>query len=260
MAKINLNIPSLSDKFVDLRDSLSGDGFNWNWQRPLSQVEYLAIHHSATQINYTPEQIAQDHITKNGWGGIGYHFVIDKDGIVYYTGDISTARANVANLNEAVIGICLIGNFTDNESPTPQQLQSTHNLCEFFINYDNLPNIKSWDKIRGHKELPNQSTNCPGDNWPSFRIQIVEGVNDKTDTDALQSQIDNLQTSLASVNQRVIFLQETLQQREQEILTLKAVSQVTIPTLPPPHIDHTLTIPQALVKLYTTLLPPGKES
>ena len=254
MAKTDLTIPSLGNKFLDLRQTLPGDGFNWNWERPLSQVEYLAIHQSSTDKNYTPAQIADDHINKNGWGGIGYHFVIAQDGTTFYVGDISTARANVANLNEAVIGICLIGNF-DREDPSKEQLSSAHKLCEFFIYYPNLSNITSWEKIRGHKELPNQTTDCPGTNWSSFRIQIVEGVGDEeekslpqVDTVNQNSQINNLQTSLAVVNQRVIFLQEALAQREEEIKNLKT------------RVDQTLTIPQALVKLYTVLLPPGKES
>lgn len=260
MAKINLNIPSLGSKFVDLRDSLPGDAYNWNWKRDLSQIEYLAIHHSCTDINYTPFQIARDHINKNGWGGIGYHFVVDKDGVVYYTGDITTARANVANLNEQVLGICLIGNFIGGEIPFFEQLDSVHKLCEFFIKSQDLPNVTSWDKLRGHKELPNQATNCPGDNWPSLRIKIVEGVTmdeqfvreevlELSENEKLKSQIESLQTNLASLNQQAIFLQETLQEREKEIQTLKMGP-----------VDNTLTIIGALVNLYKSFFPPGKET
>ncbi|MBU1000750.1 hypothetical protein KKE78_05155, partial [Patescibacteria group bacterium] len=39
----------------------------------------------------------------------------------------------------------------------------------------------------------------------------------------LRSQIENLQTTLASLNQRVIILQETLQEKDQEIVDLKAM-------------------------------------
>ena len=73
----------------------------------------------------------------------------------------------------------------------------------------------------------------------------------------LESQIKSLQTSLASVNQRAIFLQEALQEREEEIRNLKSGNKVNQPAV---KFDQTLTIPQALVKLYQTILPPGKES
>lgn len=179
MAKTDLTIPSLGNKFVDLRDPIPGDSYNWSWVRPLNQVNYLAIHHTAGPDTQTPDQIANFHINSNGWGGIGYHFLVDKNGIVYYVGDISTARANVANLNDQVIGICLIGNFTAGRVPTNIQIDAAHNLCDFFINnYPALTNVSSWDDVRGHKELPGQSTACPGDNWPSWRTKVVAGISD----------------------------------------------------------------------------------
>ncbi len=177
MAKTDLIIPSLGNKFIDIRDSIPGDSYNFSWVRPLSQINYLAIHHTAGPDTQTPDEIANYHISSNGWGGIGYHFLIAKDGTTFYVGDISTARANVANLNEQVLGICLVGNFTQGRVPTNQQLDSAHQLCEFFINnYPDLSNVNSWDKVRGHKELPGQSTTCPGDDWSSWRIKIVEGI------------------------------------------------------------------------------------
>ena len=175
MAKIDLDIPSLADKFIDLRDSIPGDSYNFSWVRPSSQVNYLAIHHTAAPDTQTPNEIANFHINSNGWGGIGYHFVISKEGVVYYVGDISTARANVANLNEQVIGICLIGNFTSIE-PSAEQVDSCGKLCDFFINnYPDLPNIDSWDDVRGHKELPGQSTACPGNTWSAWKEKIISG-------------------------------------------------------------------------------------
>lgn len=233
MPKTDLIITNLGDKFVDLRNKLPGDCYNWSWSRPLSQVNYLAIHHSATVDTKTPEDIANIHIN-NSWGGIGYHFLISLDGTVYYVGDISTARANVANLNEQVLGICLIGNFTQGQIPSRGQLDSAHKLCEFFINdYSDLSNLNSWDRVRGHKELPNQSTNCPGDNWEIWRIQIVEGVDQTPESNIsyevkdgkeiqLKSQIDNLQASLGLVNQQLILMKETLAEREAEIVKLKS--------------------------------------
>ena len=175
MSKIDLSVVSLGNKFVDLRDTIPGDSYNWSWTRPLSQVNYLAIHHTAAPDSQTPDQIANFHIQSNGWGGIGYHFLIDREGIVYYVGDISTARANVANLNEQVLGICLIGNFT-NVEPTSPQIDSAKKLCDFFINnYPDLPNVNSWDSVMGHKELPGQSTACPGNTWSLWKTKITSG-------------------------------------------------------------------------------------
>lgn len=310
MARTNLSIPSLGNKFVDIRDSIPGDSFNWSWVRPLNQVNYLAIHHTAGPDNQTPDEIANFHINNNGWGGIGYHFLIAKDGVVFYVGDISTARANVANLNDQVLGICLVGNFTSGRVPSGEQMDSVHNLCDFFINnYPDLSNVTSWDAVKGHKELPGQSTTCPGDNWPSWRPQIVQtsdrgtqitelyrsvlgrdpdmgGLQSYTNStmtideimrsmvnsqehrslitlakeaDSLKSQVDNLQTSLSSVNQQVFTLQETIQEKDQEISKLKTSSPPLPASLPlPPAPDSSLTIIGALINLYKFIFPPGK--
>lgn len=272
MAKIDLSIPSLGNKFVDIRDALPGDAYSWSWERDLSQVNFLAIHHTGGSDTQTPQDIASLHIDKNGWGGIGYHFLIAKDGAVFYVGDISTARANVANLNEQVLGIGLVGDFTQGRVPTNEQLDSAHKLCEFFINYPPLSNVTSWDKLRGHKELPNQSTSCPGDDWSTFRIQIVEGISrddshsSENQVTQLKSQVNNLQTSLALVNQQLISLQQALREREQEVHTLKILLSQTKQEIYAskdeltPHIDNTLTIIGALVNLYKFAFPPRKEA
>lgn len=265
MAKTDLTIPFLGEQFIDLRQILPGDAYNWSWERPLAQVNYLAIHSTNGPDTQTPQDIARVHININGWAGIGYHFLIDKAGLVYYVGDISTARANVANLNEQVIGIGLIGNFVSGVLPSKQQLDSAHKLCEFLLNYPNLPSVRSWDKLRGHKELPNQTTNCPGDNWDSWRIQIVEGIPQEEVTpspkmDFLQDQVDNLQVSLATLNQQVISLQEVIQEKDQQIKMLKESDTPIHRYTDTLKTDSTLTIVGALINLYKFVFPPGEES
>lgn len=252
MAKTDLNITSLGSKFVDLRDTIPGDSYNWSWARLLSEVNYLAIHHTGGPDNQTPEELATYHISNNGWGGIGYHFLIDKAGVVYYVGDISTARANVANLNEQVIGICLIGDFLGNSEPTSQQLNSAHLICDYFINqFPDLVNIKSWDCVKGHKELPDQTTNCPGDSWETWKNKLISGNIVPNQTGRIvfnanpnpKTQIESLQLSLATVNTKLISCQESLQQAQQ--------TEVKII----PERDQTLTLIDALVNLYKFVLP-----
>ncbi len=172
MADFPLTIPTLGNKLVDLRHIITGDSFHWNWERPLSQVQYLAIHHTAAPDTQTPEDIALYHVQNRGWGGIGYHLMIDKTGVVSYVGDITTARANVQNKNELVIGICLIGNFTGGAKPTTAQITSTHYLCRHFIfATPELTSVTTWDSVVGHQQLG--STLCPGDAWLSWRTAIL---------------------------------------------------------------------------------------
>ncbi|MBI2017832.1 N-acetylmuramoyl-L-alanine amidase [Candidatus Daviesbacteria bacterium] len=332
MAKIDLTIPSLGSRFVDIRETISGDSFNWSWTRPLSQVVFLAIHHTAGPDSQTPEQIANFHISSNGWGGIGYHFLVDKNGIVYYVGDISTARANVANLNDQVIGICLIGSFMSGKEPTDAQINSAKILCDFFINnYPDLANLNSYDQVKGHKELPGQSTACPGETWPLWKTKITSApiesgsgsptplptstpVSDRgakitesyrkvlgrdpdmgglqtytngllsidqivwsmvaseehqnlimlaKEAEDLKNQVDNMQTSLTSVNQQLLILQESLRDKDEEINRLRAQSSHAPSNgspQPPKSVDNTLTIADLFINLYKFIFPSRKEA
>lgn len=160
MANTPLYIPELGDNFIDYRQQIWGNSYTWSWERPITQVKYLVIHHTVTSHDATPDDIALLHKAR-GFAGIGYHFVITKDGKVWYVGDIGTARANVLNMNEQVLGISMIGDFTK-YLPSDAQIVSAHKLCKFLIDVPSVP-VSSWDQVVGHKEL--QATQCPGDSW-----------------------------------------------------------------------------------------------
>ena len=87
---VNLQIPALKDKFQDYRDDILGDSYNWGPVINPANVKYFAFHHSVTPQtakkdgNWKAEcdRIAQEHVNGNGWGGIGYRFVICSDGTI----------------------------------------------------------------------------------------------------------------------------------------------------------------------------------
>jgi len=78
--------------------------------------------------------------------------------------------------------------------------------------------------------------------------------NSPTVQNSLQSQVDSLQTTLATLNQQIIILQETLQEREQEIADLKAaLSQTPLKT------GTNSTIISILINLFRFIFWPRKE-
>lgn len=185
MANTPLVIPQLDNRFIDDRDRVWGDSYDWSFNRNLTQVKYLVIHHSVTSPyiknsndiiqrkkswQEQVDEIASLHRIR-GWAGIGYHFVITSDGIIAYVGDLGTGRANVLNHNDSVIGICLIGDFTKH-LPTDIQINSAHDLCDFFLfHYPQLPNVNGWEDVIGHKDCiqiwnDTTATACPGTSWP----------------------------------------------------------------------------------------------
>jgi len=176
-----LYIPVLEErkKFTDYRYDVWGDSFNWSWVRKWEEIRYLCIHHSATNPTPNPkgdvDYIAELH-RRRGWAGCGYHFIISTDGMVWYVGDISTQRANVADKNHLVIGVCLVGDFTQG-NPTDEQILSSHDLAHYLINdVPSLVNVKNkgWDAVVGHKTL--QATQCPGTYWKEGEDSIYNRI------------------------------------------------------------------------------------
>ena len=90
----------------------------------MRDITEIIVHHSATESG-TVESIRKYHIEHNGWGDIGYHKVIYRDGSVHNGRDIAKAGVHAKGRNNGTIGICLIGrdNFTES------QRQSLKALC-----------------------------------------------------------------------------------------------------------------------------------
>lgn len=80
----------------------------------------------------------------------------------------------------------------------------------------------------------------------------------------LNPQVENFQTTLASLNQQVIILQEALQERDQEIANLKTklasweFSSEDNQSEVKSDVDETLTIVGILINLYKLIFLPGK--
>lgn len=165
---------------VDLRQPILGDSFGWEALEPAAAKKSVVIHHSASPNNQDGYDIAAYHTGHNGWGGIGYHFVITHDDYpgragatnpgaqIQYVGDLLTWRAHVLNSNPGRVGVCLVGNF-ENEAPGPNQLRLARQLIDYFIAKNNmLPSLNFYSQVTGHGLIPGQQTSCPGYNTPSF--------------------------------------------------------------------------------------------
>ena len=93
----------------------------------------------------------------NGWAGIGYHFVVRKNGTIERGRPQWAKGAHAEGDNSHSIGIHLSGNFSA-VKPTTKQIENTAlliaNLCEEY----GIPIDR--EHIVGHGEL--MATDCPG--------------------------------------------------------------------------------------------------
>ncbi len=75
-----------------------------------TQTRFIVIHCSATKPNQniTAQTIREWHIAK-GWGDIGYHWVIQRDGTIEAGRPVDDVGAHVAGHNTDTVSVCMVG-------------------------------------------------------------------------------------------------------------------------------------------------------
>lgn len=144
---------------------------------PSRKWKYIIIHHSATEEG-NALAFYFSHKGK-GWDTVGYDFVIDngsnsrKDGQLETTPrwlkQLDGAHCKTSNMNVKAIGICLVGNFSE-EQVTPQQMETLVYLVNKLRSYYRIP-VKN---ILRHGEVSGASTACPGSRfpWKEFKSRL----------------------------------------------------------------------------------------
>lgn len=141
-------------------------------------IDTIFVHCSATRPDWMARSTAEakrDEIDRwhkqLGWKGIGYHYIIDRDGIIVAGRPVEQVGAHVKGHNIGSIGVCLIGGHGSNENDrftdhyTANQAVSLHNLIDRLR--AEHPGIK---QVRGHNEVAAKA--CPGFNvarWSAGR-------------------------------------------------------------------------------------------
>jgi N-acetylmuramoyl-L-alanine amidase len=123
-------------------------------RRQLAEIDKIIVHHSAT-TDGTPYAYALYHINENGWPGIGYHFVIDRDGTINQTNNLDTISYHTSGQNRVSLGVCLTGDF-DKQQPTAEQKTA----FTYLVNV--LREKLGYLPLYGHRDFSPKS--CPGTN------------------------------------------------------------------------------------------------
>lgn len=143
---------------------------NWThkWER-------IILHHTfkptIAQFNERPDgaywmRVIDRYHRLKGWAGIGYHFVITPDGLIYIGRDLNTSGAHTRGQNSKAIGVCLLGNF-DEETPTEPQWSSMKFLLCWLHHRFTIP----ISELRFHNEFATKT--CPGSRLDLHAIRAV---------------------------------------------------------------------------------------
>ena len=152
----------------------------------------IVIHHSGNfGSNPTMKDVQDKHMRNIPFiddpkADIGYHFGIDKDGVIYEGRSIDVKGAHVDKANTGKIGIVLLGDFDSEDSGlnifqqlfelsddnlTPEMMESLKELIGYLIEEYGI------EYIGGHNEV-NCDRNCPGKEGSD----AVKEIRDETNT------------------------------------------------------------------------------
>ncbi len=135
---------------------------------PMLPIRYVTVHHDGLDRLETgtsrPEMASRIDLYRvghrsKGWGDIGYHFVIDRAGVIWEGRNLKWQGAHVKDRNEGNIGILVMGNF-EIQQPTPAQLASLRTHLRAVCTYYSVPSTR----VFSHREWPGAQTLCPGEN------------------------------------------------------------------------------------------------
>lgn len=131
--------------------------------------EWIIVHHSGgtdaepllDTSNHTAQTMESYHLSL-GWAGLGYQYVIHKNGDIWKGRPETYHGSHTVDYNFKSIGICLAGNF-DATLPTQEQVNSLKTLMQDIKTRYNIP----LENIVPHRKYANKT--CYGkllsDDW-----------------------------------------------------------------------------------------------
>jgi len=111
-----------------------------------------------------------------GWKGVGYHFVIMPNGLIFVGRGLNEVGAHTVGQNERMIGVCLFGNFDDEVIEEPQWVSMKYLLSFLLYRFDLKPN-----DLFFHRQFADKT--CPG---RRLEISDIRFVVEKTLPDAIK--------------------------------------------------------------------------
>ena len=179
-------------------ESTRFDGTTPLWPPVFQTLQKVAVHHTAgangdtgDKAKATIRSIYYYHAVTQGWGDIGYNFLVDAAGVVYKgrstsatltdtdtTGENASGQGVTAGhaygYNSGSAGIALLGNFVDVLPSSAADLA----LKDFLIAKAGAHGLHAahrglftspltgeqitFEKVPGHQEVPDNATECPG--------------------------------------------------------------------------------------------------
>lgn len=135
----------------------------------MRKIDKIILHCAATPEgkDYTVAQIDQWHRAR-GFNGIGYHYVVYRDGSVHAGRSVEKAGAHCAGQNANSIGVCYIGGCAaDGKTPKDTRTAAQRAALEKLVK--ELLRQYPGATVHGHNEFANKA--CPSFNVKTWLAQ-----------------------------------------------------------------------------------------
>ena len=130
----------------------------YEWAGALAQrhtIDMIVLHHTDAST-CSPTDVHWWHV-RNGWSGIGYHYFVSKQGVVFKGRPDNVIGSHVKGYNSTSIGVVFEGRYNKEMMPEAQ-LQAGKELIAHLKHKYNIT------KVKRHKDL--MATDCPGTLFP----------------------------------------------------------------------------------------------
>jgi len=126
----------------------------------MRRIDYIVVHSSASPEGRedTVEDVRRWHLAR-GFKDIGYHFIIERDGICFDGRSLSRAGAHVRGHNAHTIGICYIGGTDNTRERKPKDTRTEAQKRTLRKLISDLKQMFPNAEVVGHKDLA--VTACP---------------------------------------------------------------------------------------------------
>ena len=183
------------------------------WPPEYRFPKVLIVHHSDTGDTNKDDppkdvrSIYRYHAITQGWGDIGYNFLIDWKGNIYEgrSGGPNVVGGHAYQYNYGSIGVCLLGNFQA-EDPTAEQVNALVKLLAWHAATQDINPFgeiffidRKVKSICGHRDVIN--TECPGDHGYALLPDLRQRVADLTGNTKAVAELTSLSITPTTVRQ-----------------------------------------------------------
>ena len=151
--------PKMTDR---RKQALGYPGSGAYSKRSVSAIKNIVWHYTATKHEGNGATIIQNHErywrNTHGWDIGGYHYYIDRQGNIFWNYDLEIVTYGAGRLNPQLMHISCEASSASNY--TSAQVKARETLTLWLMS-EPLKHLGGQD-MRGHKEIPYNSTSCPG--------------------------------------------------------------------------------------------------